>query len=166
MCFTSQILLLCSFRICLSMAVAESVKSGQSQKIREFKTWSAENREHGSKSRKLRENKLQVFYWSTGHSFIGGDALIIMSLRKRKRLSRHRLLVFLFSFFLLVTFSGRTSKKLFSERYLESVWPRSDSFLGHTKMYFRKYYSTSCYSRRVWHMTQLMHGNQHSKHTK
>ena len=79
------------------------------------------------------------------------------------------ILVF-FLFFLLVTFSWRSAEKLFSKRFLvsyqENVWPRSDSFLGHTKMSFRKYCSTSCYSRRVWHMTQLMHGNQHSKHPK
>ena len=79
------------------------------------------------------------------------------------------ILVF-FLFFLLVTFSGRTAKKLFRESfmisYLESVWPRSDSFLWYTKMPFRKCCSKSCYSRRVCHMTQLMHGNQHSKYPK
>ena len=43
LCFTSQIFLFCSFRICLSKAVSESGKSGNS------KTWSAENRENGGK---------------------------------------------------------------------------------------------------------------------
>ena len=80
------------------------------------------------------------------------------------------ILVFIFLLFLLVTFSGWTAKKLFSQRFMisyqKSVWPRSDSFLGQTKMPFRKYCSTSCYWRRVWHMTHLMHGNQHSKHPK
>ena len=46
-----------------------------------------------------------------------------------------------------------TAKNLFSEcfmiRYQESMWPRSDSFLGHTKMPFRKFCSTSCYLQRV-----------------
>ena len=75
---------------------------------------------------------------------------------------------FFFLFFFLVTFSGQTAKKVFSERfmtsYLEGVWPTSDSFLGHAKMPFRKYCYTSCYLWRMWHMTHLMHGNQHSKH--
>ena len=78
--------------------------------------------------------------------------------------------IFFFIFFLLVTLSGRTAEKLFSERFLisyqECVLPRSDSFPGHTKLSFYKYSSTSCYSRRVWHMTQLMHRNQNSKHPK
>ena len=79
------------------------------------------------------------------------------------------ILVF-FLFFLLITFSGRTAKILSSEcfmiSYIESVWPRSDSVLGHTKMPFRKYCSRSCYSQCMWHMTQLLHGNQHSKYPK
>ena len=41
LCFASQILLFCSFAICLSKAVAESGESGQ------FKTLSRENRENG-----------------------------------------------------------------------------------------------------------------------
>ena len=45
--------------------------------------------------------------------------------------------------------------------YQESVWPRSDSFLGHTKYYFCKKCFSSCYSWRVWHMARLMYGNQH-----
>ena len=72
-------------------------------------------------------------------------------------------LVFFFYFF-LVTFSGRTGKSflvnIFIISYQESVWPRSDSLLGHTKTFFRKNCSWSCYSWRVWHMTRLMHGNQ------
>ena len=32
------------------------------------------------------------------------------------------------------------------------MWPRSDSFLGHTKIYFPKNCSWSCCSRRVWHI--------------
>ena len=50
--------------------------------------------------------------------------------------------------------------------YQESMWTRSDSFLGHTKISFCKYCSLSCYLWCVWHMTQLMHSNQHSKHQK
>ena len=81
------------------------------------------------------------------------------------------ILVFFFLFFfLLVNFSGHTANKLFHQRFMisyqESVWPRSDSLLGHTKMSFRKYCSTSYYSRRVWHVTQVMHGNQHLKYPK
>ena len=72
-------------------------------------------------------------------------------------------LVFFFYFF-LVTFSGRTGKSflvnIFIISYQESVWPRSDSLLGHTKTFFRKNCSWSCYSWRVWHMTRLKHGNQ------
>ena len=93
LCFIPQILLSCSFPICLGKAFTESRKSGQLQKIREFKTWSAENKENGGKSKELRENKRQLFYWSIGHSFIGGSDIIIMWLRKRKRLSHHQFLV-------------------------------------------------------------------------
>ena len=43
--------------------------------------------------------------------------------------------------------------KLFSKRFIinykGSVWPRSDSFLGHIKKSFRKKCRSSCYSRRV-----------------
>ena len=64
--------------------------------------------------------------------------------------------------------SDQTTKKPFSQRFIisyqENVWPRSDSFLGHTKMFSRKYCSTSCYSRRVWHKTLFIHGNQDSQH--
>ena len=65
-------------------------------------------------------------------------------------------LVFVF-FFILVTFSGRTVES-FTITYQESVWPRSDLFLGHTKNSFRKNCSSSYYSWRLWHMTLLMHG--------
>ena len=55
-------------------------------------------------------------------------------------------------------------QKLFSQRFMisyqESVWPRSDSFLGHAKKSFRKNCSSTFYSWRVWHITRLMHGNQ------
>ena len=77
------------------------------------------------------------------------------------------ILVFFF-FFSFVTFSGRTTKKLLNKRFMisyrKSVWPRSESFLGHTKMSFCKYCSTSCYSRRVSHMTKLIDHDQHSQH--
>ena len=60
--------------------------------------------------------------------------------------------------------------KLFSKRfninYQGSMWPRSDSFVGHTKKYFHKNCSWSCYLQGVWHMTRLKHGNQHSQHPK
>ena len=71
---------------------------------------------------------------------------------------------FLFFFFSSLFLDGLP--KLFSQRFMisyqESVWPRSDSFLGHTKKSFRKNCSRSCYSWRVWHMTRFMHVNQHS----
>ena len=60
--------------------------------------------------------------------------------------------------------------KLFSKRFMinyqGSVWPRSSSFLGHTKKSFREKCSSSCYWRRVRHMTRLKHGNQHLQHPK
>ena len=74
--------------------------------------------------------------------------------------------LFFFSFFPSRHFFWMDCQKLFSKRFMisyqESVWPRSDSFLGHTEKYFLKNCSLSCPSWRVWHMTQLMHGNQHS----
>ena len=69
------------------------------------------------------------------------------------------ILVFSF-FFFFFHFFWRDCQKLFSEcfnlSYEENVWPRSDSFLEHTKTYFRKNCSSSCYSRRVWHMIRLL----------
>ena len=48
-----------------------------------------------------------------------------------------------------------------------SGWSSVDEVSLHTpKCYFRKNTSSSCYSRHVWHMTRLMHGNQHSQHPK
>ena len=82
----------------------------------------------------------------------------------RKRLSRHQLLVF--SFFPSRHFFWKDCQKHLSEpfiiSYQESVWPRSDSFLGHIKRLFNKNCFLSCYSWRVWHMMRLMHSNQHS----
>ena len=46
------------------------------------------------------------------------------------------------------------------------MWPRSDSFLEHTKTYFSKNCSLSYYSRGVRHMTRIVHGNQYSQHPK
>ena len=46
------------------------------------------------------------------------------------------------------------------------MWSRSDLFLGHTKKYFCKNCSWSCYSRCVWRMIRLMHGYQHLQHPK
>ena len=43
---------------------------------------------------------------------------------------------------------------------------RSDSFLGHTKIYFHKNCSSSCYSRIVWHKIRFMQRNQHLQHPK
>ena len=61
-------------------------------------------------------------------------------------------------------------QKIFGEHfkicYQGSVWPRSDSFLGHTKRCFHKNCSLSCYSQHVWHMTQLISGKQFSRHPK
>ena len=97
----------------------------------------------------------------------------LILLLKRSYIFHYMICVFFLFFFffsLLVTVPGRTAKKLFNQcfiiSYQESVWPRSDSFLGHTKMSFRKYCSTSCYSRRVWHMPRLIHRNQHLQHPK
>ena len=79
------------------------------------------------------------------------------------------ILVF-FSFFPSRHFFWTDCQKLFSHcfnfSYQENVWPRSDSFLGHNKAYFHKNCSWSCYSRCVWHMTRLMHGNHHSERPK
>ena len=73
-----------------------------------------------------------------------------------------------FPFFPSRPFFSTNCRKLFRQRfkisYQESVRPRSHLFLGHTKKYFRKNCSRSCDSRRVWHMTRLMHDNQHSQH--
>ena len=69
------------------------------------------------------------------------------------------ILVF-FSFFPSRHFFWTDCQKLFSQHfnfsYQENVWPRFDLFLGYTKTYFRKNFSWSCYSRRVWHMTRLI----------
>ena len=54
-CFTSQKFLFCSFAIFMSKAVTESGKSGNS------KNWSAEKWENGDQSRKLKENKQNLF---------------------------------------------------------------------------------------------------------
>ena len=79
-------------------------------------------------------------------------------------------LVFFSFFFVSSTFSGWTAKTLvnqcFKISYQKSVGPRSGSFLGHIKKYFRKNCSRSCYLRRVLHMTRLLHGNQHPQHPK
>ena len=75
-----------------------------------------------------------------------------------------------FVFFYFSTWFWTDFLKLFSKRFIinyqGSVWPRSDSFLGHTKKSFRKKYSSSCYWRRVCHMRRLKHGNKHSQHPK
>ena len=75
-----------------------------------------------------------------------------------------------FPFFHSLCFFCTDCQKLFSKRFIisyqESAWPKFDSFLGHTRNSFRKICSSSCNSRRVWHMTQFMKGNQHSKRTK
>ena len=73
-----------------------------------------------------------------------------------------------FSFFPSRHFFWTDCRKLFSQcfiiSYQESVLPRSDLFLGRTKISFCKNCSSSCYSRCVWHMTHLIHGNQYSQH--
>ena len=75
-----------------------------------------------------------------------------------------------FFFFSFTTGFWTDCLKCFSKRFIKnyqgSVWPRSDSFLGHMKRSFHKKYSWTCYSRRVSHMTRLKHGNQHSQHSK
>ena len=57
-------------------------------------------------------------------------------------------------------------EKRFMINYQESMWPRSDWFLGHTKKSFHKRCSWSCHLRCVWHMTWLIQCNQHSQHPK
>ena len=72
-----------------------------------------------------------------------------------------------FSFFPSRHFFRTDCQKVFSHRfnfYQKNVWPRFESFLGHTKTYFRKNCSWSCYSRRAWYMTRLMHSNQNWQH--
>ena len=80
------------------------------------------------------------------------------------------LVLFFFFHFSFSSLFWTDCQKLFSELFIISYqrnkWPRSDSFLGHTKKSLRKNCRSSCYSRRVWHMTQLMHGNQHSQYLK
>ena len=67
------------------------------------------------------------------------------------------ILVF-FSYFPSRYFFWTDCRKIFSQRfkisYQERVLPRSVSFLGHIKKYFRKNFSSSCYSRCVWHITR------------
>ena len=70
-------------------------------------------------------------------------------------------LPFFFFFFSFFSFSAgfwTDCFKLFSKRFIinyqGTVWPRSDSFLGHTKRSFRKKCSSSCYSRLLCHTTQ------------
>ena len=80
------------------------------------------------------------------------------------------ILVFLFFiFFPSRHFFWTDCQKLFSQRFImsyqESVWPRSESFLGHTKKSFYKSFPQVVIhdaTRRVWHMTRLIHGNQYS----
>ena len=43
---------------------------------------------------------------------------------------------------------------------------KSDSFLGHMKIYFHKNCFSCCYSRSVWHKIRFMHRNQHLQHPK
>ena len=85
------------------------------------------------------------------------------------------IVILVFFFFPPRHFFWTNYRKLFSQRfnfsYQENVWPRFNLFLGHTRTYFRKNYSSSCYSRRVWHMTvAYIHGYQHAwrpkKHNK
>ena len=82
------------------------------------------------------------------------------------------ILVF-FSFFFLVSFSGRPAEsflanllRLVIKKVFDQDLTRSDSFSGHIKKYFCKHCSWSCYSGSLWHMTRVMHGKQHSQHPK
>ena len=91
----------------------------------------------------------------------------------RLRFRAHNALQFSFFFFFFfssLTGFWRDCLKLFSKSFIinfqGSVWPSSDSFLGHTKKPFCNKCSSSSYSRRVWHMTRLKRGNQHSRHPK
>ena len=75
--------------------------------------------------------------------------------------------LFLFSFSSLFWMDcQKFNNQRFTFSYQENVWPRFDSLLGHTKIYFLKNCCLSCYSRYVWHMTRLTHINQHSQHPK
>ena len=79
-------------------------------------------------------------------------------------------LVFFFVFFPSHHFFWTDCQKLFNKRFMisyqEGAWPRSVSFLGHTKKSFLKNCSSICYLWRVWYMARLMHGNQHSYYPK
>ena len=98
------------------------------------------------------------------HSLTGVSDVIITWLERRKCLIRHRLLVF--SFFPSRHFFWTDYQMLFAWRFIiscqESVWPRSNSFLGHTKKSFNKNCSWSYYLWHMWHMAWLMHRSQHS----
>ena len=107
---------------------------------------------------------LVTFSGQAGKSFFAEELLCWCPWHVWPRLD---LFFFLFSF---LTGFWTDCLKLFSKRFMinyqGSVWPRSDSFLGHTKKSFCKKCSSSCYSWRVWHTTRLKHGNQHSQHPK
>ena len=73
------------------------------------------------------------------------------------------ILAFLFFiFFLLITFSGRTAKTFFSQRFIinyqESVRPRSDSLLGYTKRSFYQNCFLRCYSWGTHEQHDVTHG--------
>ena len=89
----------------------------------------------------------------------------------RLRFTAHNALQFPF-FFFFSSYTGFWTDclKFFSKSFIinfqGSVWPSSDSFLGHTKKFLCNKCSSSSCSQRVWHMTRLKHGNQHSQHPK
>ena len=55
---------------------------------------------------------------------------------------------------------------MFYDKLSRKRIPRSDSFLGHNKKSFRKKCYSGCFSKRVWHMTRIKYGSQHSQHPK
>ena len=100
----------------------------------------------------------------TCHSYFAINIWVFYCVCVKRKNFAIAILVFLPS----LHFVWTDSQRLFSQRlkinYQESVWPRSDFYFGHNKKYFSKRCSPSCYSRRVWHMAQLTHGNHYQKY--
>ena len=72
--------------------------------------------------------------------------------------------------FLQVEFSGRVAKLFLANVLRLMIKEECDRDLTCSldtpnKIFLLKL-SPSCYSRHLWHMTRLMHGNQHSQHAK
>ena len=118
----------------------------------------------------MKSVQIRSFFWSafsrnrTEYGQISGWSSVDevgqagnFSFFSRLRLTQ-KALQLLFNFFFSFLFTDRSFTQHFMIAPTHSL---------HTpKCYFRKNTSSSCYSRHVWHMTRLMHGNQHSQHPK